>query len=286
MKESGSRPSGRDPGARSWWLAVVIAGSGLAWLQVLGDEAGRLTVRVLSRGLLVTLRVTLFGFAIALLLGLLLGIARVSKRHLLRELATLYVEVIRGFPMLVLLLWIGFGLVPPAFALVMEGVAWLDARQIEMLGLTARLLESCRRPSDCVSLELRGIIGLGIGYGAYVAEVVRAGIQSIASGQVEAAYSLGMSRGQAMRHVILPQALRLSLPPLGNDLIAMLKDSALISVLAVRDLVYVASTHIAQTFQALEVWNAVALLYLMMTLPLSLAVRWLERRGGWPGAGA
>lgn len=267
-------------------MAVVFTGAGLAWLQVLSDEAGQQTFRVLSRGLLVTLRVTLFGFAIALLLGLLLGMARVSKRHLLRELATLYVEVIRGFPMLVLLLWIGFGLVPPAFALFMEGIAWLDARQIEMMGLTARLLESCRRPSDCVSLELRGIIGLGIGYGAYVAEVVRAGIQSIASGQVEAAYSLGMSRGQAMRHVILPQALRLSLPPLGNDLIAMLKDSALISVLAVRDLVYVASTHIAQTFQALEVWNVVALLYLMMTLPLSLAVRWLERRGGWPGAGA
>jgi polar amino acid transport system permease protein len=124
----------------------------------------------------------------------------------------------------------------------------------------------------------RAIAGLAFGYGAYEAEVFRAGIQSIEKGQMEAARSLGMSYFQAMRYVILPQAIRVILPPLGNDLIAMLKDSSLISVLAVRDLTQLGKLNRSRTFRTFETWNTVTYLYLSMTLLGSMAVKGLERK--------
>ncbi len=131
-------------------------------------------------------------------------------------------------------------------------------------------------------IDLRGIpsaiIGLSIGYGAYLAEVFRGGIESIPKGQMEAARSLGMSYFQAMRHVILPQAIRVVLPPLGNDFIALLKDSSLISVIALPELLQRGRLWISRTFRAFEGYNSIALIYLVMTLFLSLLVRIIERR--------
>jgi polar amino acid transport system permease protein len=263
-------------GSTPWWLVVILLVSALAFLKIAEDPAGRETMRVLSRGLAVTVRVTLASFGMALVLGFFIGLGRISGSRVLREIASLYVELVRGIPMLVLILWIGFAIVPWAFGEFMSAVSWLDGRGLALHGLVPHLLDRCRRPSDCVSPELRGITGLGLGYAAYVAEIVRAGIQSVPVGQGEAASSLGMSRGQSLRLVILPQALKPALPPLGNDFIALLKDSALVSVLAVPDIVYEARVHVAKTFQALEVWNIAALMYLMLTLSLSLAIRRLE----------
>jgi ABC-type amino acid transport system permease subunit len=185
-------------------------------------------------------------------------------------------------------LWFGFAFAPWIVGLGREALlgpleALLDAgwRLGGLLPSLAAKVDACSRPSECLPMEARGIVGLGVGYGAYIAEIVRAGIESVGAGQHEAAASLGMSRRQAMRHVVLPQAMRLALPPLGNDLVALLKDSSLISILAVPDLVHVARVHVARTFEALETWNLVALLYLMLTLSLSAGVRWLERRGSW-----
>jgi polar amino acid transport system permease protein len=124
----------------------------------------------------------------------------------------------------------------------------------------------------------RAITGLAFGFGAYEAEIFRAGIQSIEHGQMEAARSLGMNYFQAMRHVILPQAIRVILPPLGNDFIAMLKDSSLISVLAVRDLTQLGKLNRSRTFRTFETWNTVTYLYLSMTLLGSMGVKWLERK--------
>lgn len=233
------------------------------------------------------MRVTLVSFALALLLGLVAGLARVSPRRWLRELATLYVEVMRGVPLLVILLWIGFGLVPAAVGLLTD---WLKAQAAaghDFLGWGPRLVAACRRPADCASMELRGMLGLAVGYGAYVAEIVRAGIEAVPRGQWEAAASLGLGRGRVLRLVVLPQALRVALPPLGNDFVALLKDSALISVLAVPDIVQEARQHVARTFKALEVWNLVAMVYLGLTVLLSLALRRLEARlaGGRPERG-
>jgi len=129
-----------------------------------------------------------------------------------------------------------------------------------------------------IPMEGRAIIALAFGYGAYEAEVFRAGIQSIGKGQMEAAKSLGMTYFQAMRFIILPQAIRRVLPPLGNDFIACLKDSSLATVLAVPELTQLGRLRRASTFRVLEVFNMVAFLYLSMTLLLSTVVRWLEQR--------
>src|SRR2546427_376811 len=136
----------------------------------------------------------------------------------------------------------------------------------------ALLVGGCLR-NDIV----RAMLGLGIGYGAYLAEIYRAGIESIARGQREAARSLGMTSWQSMRHVVLPQAIRVILPPLGNDFVAMLKDSSLASVISVQELTYSGSLLNARTFRSFETYNVVALLYLCMTLLGSLGVRTLER---------
>lgn len=124
----------------------------------------------------------------------------------------------------------------------------------------------------------RSIIALAIAYGGFQAETFRAGIQSISKGQMEAARSLGMSYLQAMRYVILPQAIRRVLPPLGNDFIAMLKDSSLVSVLGVRDITQEARLYAAASFRFLETYTSLAFLYLAMTIVLSLGVKWLENR--------
>jgi polar amino acid transport system permease protein len=169
----------------------------------------------------------------------------------------LYVEVVRGIPLLVIILYAGFVLSPYL------------------------------RDATGGRIDLRGfpgaVIGLGFGYGAYLAEVFRAGIQSIHGGQMEAARSLGMSYFQAMRHVVLPQALRVVLPPLGNDFIAMLKDSSLISVVALPEILQQGRLWVSRTFRAFEGYNTVALYYLMMTLILSLVVRLIERKTALPG---
>ncbi len=276
------------PSERPWWLVVVAVGLALAAFTILGDPELTETLRVLRRGIAVTVRVTVFGFALALALGLVAGLGRASGNAWVRQASTLYVEVVRGVPMLVLVLWFGFAFAPWIVGVLRDPligpVDELIAAGWSLGGLLPALaakLAACARPSACMPMEARGIAGLGVGYGAYIAEIVRAGIESVGAGQREAAASLGMSRRQAMRFVVLPQALRLALPPLGNDLVALLKDSSLISILAVPDLVHVARVHVARTFDALATWNLVALLYLVLTLSLSAVVRRLERRGDW-----
>lgn len=211
-------------------------------------------LRGCDAGIFLTLRVTLFAYALALLIGLIIGLMRVQKNPVLYAFSTLYVEVVRGIPLLVILLYAGFVVSP-----------WLRDN-------------TPLRLSD----EWEAILGLSFGYGAFIAEIFRAGIQSISRGQMEAARSLGMSYPQAMRNVILPQAVRVVLPPLGNDFISMLKDSALISVLALPDLLQLGRLYISRTFRAFEGYNTVALLYLLMTLFLSMIVRIIERRSRLP----
>ncbi len=212
-------------------------------------------LRGCNAGIFLTLRVTFMAYGLALIIGLFFGLMRVQKNPILYAFSTLYVEVVRGIPLLVILLYAGFVVSP-----------WLrDNTPLKL--------------SD----EWEAVLGLSFGYGAFIAEIFRAGIQSISRGQMEAARSLGMSYPQAMRYVVLPQAVRVVLPPLGNDFIAMLKDSALISVLALPDLLQLGRLYISRTFRAFEGYNTVALLYLLMTLFLSLLVRVIERRTRLPG---
>jgi polar amino acid transport system permease protein len=203
-------------------------------------------------------------------------------------LSTLYVEVIRGIPMLVIVLYMGFAVTPTLRTASGEWLAGLSEFSIGKWVIGEKLVgELIMTKWRITEIDLQGlpaaIIGLAFGYGAYLAEIYRAGIESIPRGQMEAARSLGMSYFQAMRRVILPQAIRVVLPPLGNDFIAMLKDSSLISVIALPELLQQGRLWISRNFRAFEGFNSVALLYLVMTLMLSLLVRVIERKAALPG---
>lgn len=249
-----------------WLLAVILLGLLLAW-SVASRGDYRLIFRAAFRGLGTTLWVSVTAFVLATLFGLFIALCRVSPSRVLRELATFWVEIIRGVPMLVILYYIAFIGAPG----LVEAVNFL---------LSPLLASGLARPLDIRSLDFtaRAIIALTVGYAAFISEIFRAGIQSIHAGQWEAASSLGLRRGQAMRHIILPQAVRNVLPPLGNELVAMIKDSALVSALGVQDVTQMGKVYAASTFKFFETYNVVAFLYLSLTISLSMLVRLLERR--------
>ena len=235
-----------------WWAVILlIIGVTVGW-SVLTSEAYLKVFRFILEGLKLTINVTVLSFISALIIGLIVGLMRVNKNPILYAISTLYVEVLRGVPLLVVILYFGF-VITPAIRDGTNGV-------LDLQGLPA------------------AILALAISYGAYEAEVFRAGIESIERGQMEAARSLGMSYFEAMRYIILPQAVRRILPPLGNDFISMLKDSSLIAVIALPDLLQMGRLYVSRTFRAFEGYNSVALLYLVVTLFLSLIVRLIERR--------
>jgi polar amino acid transport system permease protein len=235
-----------------WWFVVILGAILFMIFKIVSDPQYARAYDAIIPGLQLTIYVTVVAFLIALGLGLVAGLGRISKNFLLRNLAMLYIEFVRGVPTLVLIFTIAFVIVPTAAGL---------------LGIQA--------PSQQTP---RAIAALAIIYGAFLAEVFRAGIESIPPGQMEAARSLGMSHFQAMTYIILPQAIRNMLPALGNDLIAMLKDSSLVSVLAVRDLTQQARLYSGSTFRFNETYLILTLLYLVMTIILSLLLQWYQRR--------
>lgn len=259
-----------------WWAFLLLATGLILTFLILADENYRETFIFLSEGVAVTLRITLISYVVAMVIGLLTGLARTSDNIIIYNLSTLYVEAGRGIPMIVLLLYFAFAVVPAVVELVNKVGSWGLSLQIENLTpFFVSLSEASIRQIDMTG---RAIMALAIGYGAYEAEVFRAGIQSIGRGQIEAARSLGMNYIQMMRFIILPQAIRRVLPPLGNDFIALLKDSSLATVLAVRELTQLGRLRRASTFRVFETFNVVTFLYLAMTLILSAVVRLIERR--------
>jgi polar amino acid transport system permease protein len=260
-----------------WWLLIILLGGVFFAFYAYTDETYTAIFSFLKPGLIVTIRVTLIAYAIAITIGLLAGLGRVSKNPIIYNLATIYVQVMRGLPILVNILYIAFVFIPAIIALLNSlGVFlaennWLGAENVLVnLGSRQKGLE--------VSFEARAIIALAFSYGAFSAEIFRAGIESIGRGQMEAARSLGMNYLQAMRYIILPQAVRRVLPPLGNDFIAMLKESSLVSALGVQDVTQLGKLYSASSFEYLKTFNMVAFLYLSMTILLSLGVKTMEVR--------
>jgi len=255
-----------------WFVAIILIAIWTAYF-IFTRENYREAFDFIKVGLSTAIVISLTSYAIALVLGLLAGLGRISRNVVLNNLATLYVELVRGIPMLVLIFFIAFVGVP----MVMEGVNALG-EWLNILGLTwiGDLLISIDKKA--ISLSVRAVVALSVTYGAFLAEIFRAGIQSITRGQMEAARSLGMSYGQAMRHVILPQAIRNVMPALGNDFVAMVKDSSLVSVLAVRDITQMARLYAGRTFRFREAFITLSVLYLTMTVTLSLVVQFVERR--------
>ena len=255
-----------------WLIVAVLIGIFMLW-EILTDADYRIIFDAVSRGVGVTIYVCIVAYVFAVLLGLVLGLMRLSSNRVIREVSTFYIEIVRGVPMLVILYYVAFVGAP----VIVDVINWVGL-QLTTLGipqLGTPLAEFSIRRLDFTS---RAILALVIGYSAFIAEIFRAGIESIERGQMEAARSLGMSYWQAMRFVILPQAVRRVLPPLGNDFVAMLKDSALVSVLGVPDITQMGKVYAAGTFKFFETYNVVAFLYLVMTVALSLVVRWIEQR--------
>lgn len=197
-------------------------------------------------GTKITVSLTFASMAVALVIGLVLALARLSvHRRLLALPATAFVELIRGSPLLLQLFYIFY--VFPFF------------------GLRLGKFEA-------------GILGLAINYGAYLSEVFRAGIEAVDKGQWEAAGALGLSRRLTLRLVILPQAIRMVIPPIGNYFISLFKDTALVSTISIPELIFTGQLLAADTFKYLQVYSFIFVIYLIISYPASRGVVWLERR--------
>ena len=261
MRKTAARLPGADIAQRidAWWgllLGVIL----LALLLVVLRPYPYLNmVKFFGDGVVVTIYVTVLSFAFTLVAGLIGGLGRLSKNRIIYGISTAYVEVIRGIPLLVQLIWWYF-----AFPVVIQAIG--------------RAIGSQTLASYQANAILMAIIGLTFCYGAYMSEIYRAGIQSIQKGQAEAAYSLGMNYFQSMRFIVLPQAVRVILPPVGNEFIALLKDSSLVSVVAVADLTRRGRELSSQSFLPLQTWTMVALIYLMMTLFSARIAFWIEKK--------
>lgn len=207
---------------------------------------------LLLKGAVLTVQVTALSVFFGTIIGLFLSLMKISSNKVLKLISTIYVDFIRGTPLLVQILLIYFGI---------PGVIR------EITGETFRM-----------GPLLAGVIACSINSGAYVAEIFRAGIQSIERGQMEAARSLGMTKSQAMINIILPQAFKRVVPPMGNEFIILLKDSSLLSVIGVHELTRQGQLYIANTFASFPIYLAIAFVYLVMTLSISRLVSYLERR--------
>ncbi|TYP79084.1 polar amino acid transport system permease protein [Paenibacillus methanolicus] len=210
-------------------------------LQIMSDA-----LPILFEGLLITLKIAAISLVIAFVIGLAAGLMSTARSRIIRGLAGIYVDIIRGTPLLVQVFFIYFGL--PEF---------FDTR---------------------IDPEVAGIVAVSLNAGAYIAEVVRAGINSVDKGQVEAARSLGMNRFYTMRLIVLPQALRRMIPALVNQFIISIKDTALLSVIGIRELTQSGEIIISTNFRSFEIWGMVGVFYFLLILPLSRLSLLLERR--------
>ncbi len=256
-----------------WWFIGIVVVILWAWVGILTTPNFNEAFQWIKVGIATTLVTSIIAYVLAIVLGLIAGLGRMSHNVVIHNVARMYIEVVRGIPMLVLIFFIAFVGVPVGIDLLHALGEWFSSIGLSGLGSLVSGIEN-----DAVPMLARAIIALAVTYGAFLAEVFRAGIQSIGRGQMEAARSLGMRYGQAMRHIILPQAIRNVLPALGNDFVSMVKDSSLVSVLAVRDMTQIARLYAGSTFRFPEAYMTLAVLYLTITVALSMAVAAYERR--------
>jgi len=236
-------PRAKDKGLVSaWWISFVGAIAALVLLLIFKPDPYLRLIRFLPDGIIVTLQVTFASIGLAIIIGLFTGLGRISRNRFINLIASTYVEVVRGIPLLVQLFYIYYAL----------------GRFVRVPDMAA------------------AVIAMSVCYGAYMGEVFRAGISSIAHGQTEASLSLGFNRFQTMFYVILPQAWRTILPPVGNEFIALLKDTSLVSILAVADLLRRGREFASESFLYFETYTRVSIIYLIITLILSKLVSIME----------
>lgn len=256
-----------------WWVLLILILAVFFIYYFATNATYQEIIIYINAGVQFTAIITVSSFGLAMLIGLMTAFGQLSKNFIIRNCAQFYVQIVRGIPILVLIFYTALVIVPAA-VIFMNGLgSYLAGAGILADG--NRLSSLSQRE---VSYLVRGIVALAIAYGAFSSEVFRAGIQSIEKGQIEAAHALGLNWFRTMRLVILPQAIRRILPPLGNDFISMLKDSSLLSVLGVNEITQLAKKYWGASFLYPETLNTLAFLYLSMTLLLSMGVKVMEKR--------
>jgi len=235
---------GDKPVFSAWRISFFGALALLILLPVISPDPYWRVIKFVPDGILRTFQVTVMAIILSLFVGLFTGLGRISRNVFINRISTIYVEIIRGIPLLVQLFYIYYAL----------------GKIVQVPRITA------------------AVIAMTVCYGAYMGEIFRAGIQSIPKGQMEAALALGMSRAQAMTRIILPQTIKVVLPPVGNEFIALLKDSSLVSILAVSDLLRRGREFASKTFYYFETYTIIAIIYLIMTLFFSRLVALMEER--------
>lgn len=251
------------PGARisfewsgfPWWFLGIVGVIAFPVFKIFTDPKWNEGFQFIKDGVVLTITVTVGGFVIAMVLGLAIALGRMSKNTFARNIAMFYIELIRGIPVLVTIFFVGLVIWPEFLSLV---------------GVPAQSVLG--RPA------VKTTVAVGIIYAAFIAEVFRAGIESIHPGQREAGMAMGLHRRQVFRLIVWPQAIKNVLPALGNDLIALLKDSSLVSILAVRELTQMTKLWTGVTFQFFAGYMILAAMYLTLTVSLSVLLQWYERR--------
>jgi len=236
-------------------------------------ESGQWVANYLVQGLLTTVRLSLWGGVLALILGLAMALARTGRILYWRLVARTYIELMRNLPPLVIIFLFYFFLADQLIPLLRLD-ALVKAASPELQQWLAALFA----PPEQLSAFFSALITLAVFESAYVAEILRAGIESIGRPQRDAAQALGLTHNQSLRHVILPQAVRRVLPPLAGQMISLIKDSAIVSVISIQELTYQGTQLMASTYLTIEVWLTIAALYFLLTFPCSLAVDRLDLR--------
>ncbi|MDE0460427.1 MAG: amino acid ABC transporter permease [Chromatiales bacterium] len=273
-------------------FAIIVAAVAFVWYRVdtvleyrwswtnipyylyrFDEEQERWVANLLMQGLYTTIRLALWSIVLAAIIGVVFGIMRTSRRLFPRMLSRVYVELIRNIPPLVFIFIFYF---------------FISSQIMPLLGIeefvrgaspeTLAWLEVLFGPPKLISNVISGIICLAMFEGAYVTEIVRAGIQSIPKTQTEAGLSIGLSRLQLMRHVILPQAVQRVVPPLAGQFITLVKDSSIVSLISIQELTFLAVELSVSTMRVFEVWITVAGLYFGVCWSCALVFDWLERR--------
>ena len=237
------------------------------------QESGQWVANYLVQGLLTTVRLSLWSSILALLLGLAMALARTGRILYWQLVARSYIELMRNLPPLVIIFLFYFFLADQLVPLL----------NLDLLAASASphkrsLIAALFAPPEQLSAFFSALITLAVFESAYVAEILRAGIESIGRPQRDAAMALGLTRSQSLRYVVLPQAFRRVLPPLAGQMISLIKDSAIVSVISIQELTYQGTQLMASTYLTIEVWLTVAALYFLLTFPCSLLVDCMDRR--------
>jgi polar amino acid transport system permease protein len=253
-----------------WWALILLITGVLIVIATTANEDYAKVFAFLSKGIVLTLRMSFFGYTAAMIIGLLVGLVRSTPplpgsdgrptltsflRLILYNICTLYVEVMRGLPIAIVILVSAF-VIGPEITKPLNNLLGTNIRSASEFTVT---------------------IGLSLAYGAFLSEVFRAGIQSVEKGQREAARALGLTFIQSMRFIVLPQAIRRVLPTLGNDFIAMIKDSSLAALVGVQEITQLSKTYSSSNFKFLETYLVGSLMYLTMTILGSILVQLMER---------